>query len=55
MRPRDRFFFIYLGKLEERRRYPFEALARISRLDNRNTNDALLLLFKRNKTGESSA
>lgn len=32
-------FFIYLGKLEERRRYPFEALARISRLDNRNTND----------------
>ena len=52
MRPRDRFFFVYLGKLEERRRYPFEALfARIPRLDDRNTNNTLLLLFTQQNRG----
>jgi hypothetical protein len=44
------FLCLYLGNWKSER-YPFEALfARIPRLDNRNTNNAsLLLLFTRNK------
>jgi len=50
------FLCLYLGNWKSER-YPFEALfARIPRLDNRNTNDTLLLLlFTRDKTGEYSA
>ena len=52
MRPRDRFFmFIYLENWKSER-YPFEALfARIPRLDDRNTNNTLLLLFTQQNRG----